>query len=144
MTQLKSVALALGVGLLQSCTSATAPDWTRGLGLLLEGTPPMTSLIAPSAVHPGVSFAVTASSFGSGSCTEADGYQLDAGAARAEIRLYDKSAPPQSICTEDLRSFPRELLLRFEQPGTVEVVVIGRDYAGGPREVRQTITVLPE
>lgn len=144
MKPLTSVASILAFGLLQSCSVGTGPDGVRGLGLVLEGAPPMTSLIAPSTVQKGVAFQVTASTFGSSSCTQPDGYRLDAGATRAEIRLYDIIAPPQSICTSDLRSFPRQILLQFDQPGSAQIVVIGRNGGdGGVREILQTITVVP-
>lgn len=104
----------------------------------------MTSLVAPVTVLQGTPFQVTASTFGSSSCTSPDGYQLDAGTTRVEIRLYDRSAPPQSICTADLGRFPRDILLQFDQVGTVQVVVIGRDWDGKVLEVIQPVTVLPQ
>lgn len=47
-----------------------------------------------------------------------------------------------SFCTDDLHSFPRELLL-FNHPGIAHVVVIGRDGEGNARQILQTLTVLP-
>lgn len=143
MNRLTSVVSAIGVVWLCACTTGTGPDRVRELGLVIEGTPPMTSLIAPGTVQRGVPFAVTASTFGSSSCTEPDGYHLDAGATRAEIRLYDLRDPGQTVCTDDLHSFPRQLLLQFNHPGIANVVVIGRDGAGKSRQIIQTITVLP-
>lgn len=118
--------------------------WSRGLGMVIDGNLFPTSLIAPDVVTKGVPFEVTVSSFGSGSCTRADGYELSATPASAEVRLYDQSAPSGSMCTADLRSFPRILMLQFDQAGTAELRVIGRgdgEDGQGIKTIRKTITV---
>ncbi len=115
--------------------------WTRGLGHVVEGDPPFSSLIAPNAVTRGAPFQITASTFGSSSCTQADGYELDALPSDAEVRLYDRSAPSGTICTEDFGSFPRVITLQFDEPGTAEIRVIGRGDGNAIRIVRKTIVV---
>ena len=120
------------------------PGWSRRLGLVMEDPHHFHSLIAPDVVTRGTPFQITASTFGSSSCTRADGYELDALPAAAEIRLYDKSASSGTACTADFGSFPRTITLQFEQAGTAEIRVIGRgEGADGmaPKTIRKTIVV---
>jgi len=143
MKRLTSAVIVVGLIALHSCTIGTEPGAQRGLGLVIEGEPPMTSLIAPSTVQAGAPFQVTASTFGSSTCTKPHGYQLDVLAGRVAVRLYDLTAPPQTICTDDLRGFARILILRFDMPGTSQVAVIGRGWDSKTREILQAVTVVP-
>jgi hypothetical protein len=120
----------------------TSPELTiLAPGRLLDGPPPHESLVTPEIVTQGIPFLVTASSFGSSSCTEEAGYESLTSPARAEIRLFDRVAPEGSSCTKDLRSFPRTLIVRFDRAGAAEVVVIGRDGDGRPLEIRRAVVV---
>jgi hypothetical protein len=118
-----------------------SPELVEAPGLLMDGPAPFESLVAPELVVQGVPFLVTASSFGSSSCTEAAGASSVIYPARAEIRLYDRIALEDSGCTRDLRAFTRTLIVQFNQAGAAEVVVIGRDGDGGPLEIRRSVTV---
>jgi hypothetical protein len=138
-------ALAAASFLITGC-EVLGPDagWSRRLGLVHEGTPPMTSLIAPDVVTRGTPFQLTASSFGSSSCTRADGYDITSAQTSFEVRLYDLEAPSTSACTADFRSFPRTLTVQFDQPGTAVIRVTGRgngDEGDAPRTITKTITV---
>jgi hypothetical protein len=123
------------------CDIVEPGAWPRGLGHVVEGDPPFTSLIAPNAVTRGAPFQITASTFGSSSCNQADGYELDALPSEAEVRLFDRTAPPGTICTEDFGSFPRVITLQFDELGTAEIRVIGRGDGNEIRIVRKTIVV---
>lgn len=123
------------------CAGIVAPEWSRGPGLVLEGNVVPASLVAPDAVTRGTPFLVTVSTFGSGTCTRADGYELIAVLAAAEVKLYDLGAPPGTACTKDLKRFPRSLTLQFDQAGTAELRVIGRGDAGETKAIRKTIVV---
>ena len=127
----------------QSCASVTEPTDLDGLGFVMTGTPPMTSLIAPETAQRGVSFAITASTFGSSSCTHPNGYSLAVTASRIEVRLYDNYDPSNNPCTADLRRFPREVLLRIDEVGTVRLVVTGRGSDRKISMITQDIAVLP-
>jgi hypothetical protein len=120
------------------------PGWSRRLGLVVEDPHHFHSLIAPDVVSRGTPFQITASTFGSSSCNRADGYELDALASAAEIRLYDQSAPSGTACTLDFASFPRTITLQFDQAGTAEIRVIGRgegEDGMAPKTIRKTIVV---
>lgn len=104
----------------------------------------MTSLVAPDAVTRGAPFQITVSSFGSSSCTRADGYDVTSSPTAFEVRLYDQEAPSGTACTADLRSFPRTLTVQFDQAGTAEIRVIGRGEGQdgmAPRTIRETVVV---
>ena len=136
-------ALAAASFLITGC-GILEPGWSRRLDLVTEGTPPMTSLIAPDVVTRGIPFQITASSFGSSSCTRADGYDVTSSQVSFEVRLYDESAPPAAACTADFRSFPRTLTVQFDQPGTAVIRVSGRgngDEGDAPKTITKTITV---
>jgi len=124
-------------------TSLTTPPELTILapGQLMDGPPPHESLLTPEIVTLGTPFLVTATSFGSGSCTEEAGYQSVTSPVRAEIRLFDRVAPEGSSCSRDLRSFPRTLIVRFDRVGVSEVVVIGRDGNGSALEIRRAVVV---
>jgi hypothetical protein len=120
------------------------PGWSRKPGLVVDGTPPLTSLIAPDTVTRGVPFQITASSFGSSSCTRADGYQVTALSDEFEVRLFDQEAPPTVACTADFHAFPRVLTVQFDQAGMAELRVVGRgegEEGQGPRIISKTIVV---
>lgn len=141
-----SIFLAAGLAgslALQSCGGVTTPNanWSRGLGLVQDGTPPFTSLIAPDVVHRGEAFQITASTFGSSSCTRPDGYELSVTALGAEIKLYDWGAPVGAVCTADLGTFPRTITLQFEQPGSATITVIGRGYDRQLEQVQRVVVV---
>ena len=139
---MKRLVFVVGTAFLASCSS-TEPGYVQKLGLVMEGDPPMTSLVAPATVQRGVSFVVRATTFGSGSCTHPNGYELNFEPTRAEIRLYDNYDPPNTPCTDDLASFPREVTLRFDQAGVAEVVVIGRGFDHQVKSITQSIAVVP-
>jgi len=133
-------ALSIAVLALAGC-DIVEPEWTVELGHVIEGDPPMTSLIAPDAVTRGTPFQITASTFGSSSCTHADGFTLGKTPTLAEVRLFDRLAPPGTACTEDFGSFPRIITLQFDEVGTAEIRVIGRGDGKAIRVVKKTITV---
>lgn len=139
---MKRIVAVMAAASVASCSS-TEPGYVQRLGLVIEGEPPMTSLVAPTTAQRGVSFVVRATTFGSGSCTHPNGYELNVEPTRAEIRLYDNYDPPNTPCTEDLASFPREVTLRFDQAGTAEVVVIGRGFDDKVKSISQSIAVVP-
>ena len=139
---MRRLAMLFGCAVLVSCSSPTSPDDLERLGLIMKGDPSMTSLVAPGTVQRGASFVVTVGTFGSGSCTHPDGYDLTAGSNWAEIRVYDSYSPPGTPCTLDLRRFSREVVLRFDRTGIARVTLIGRGEDGKVTSITQAIAVV--
>lgn len=127
-----------------ACADSTSPEelqFTEQPGLLLDGPAGFESLMTHSIVSQETPFLVTATSFGSSTCTQDAGYSSISVGARLEIRLRDMVASG-GRCSRDLRAFPRHLIAEFAEPGTAEVVVIGRGEDGAHREIRRVVTVL--
>jgi len=129
---------ALGV----ACTGVTEPEWVRVPGLVLSGPPPLSSLIAPDTVVAGEPFQITVTTFGSSTCTQPDGYDLLLTSSRADIVPFDRTAVGAIVCTDDLHSFPRTLLLTFTTVGQAEIQVEGRGFDDRPARVGAFVTVL--
>ena len=127
--------------ILLGCSASTEPEWSRVPGLVVEGTAPFTSVVAPAEVARGQTFEITVSTFGSSSCTRSDGYELSLTAAGAEIRVFDRVAPQNTPCTDDFRQFPRTVALSFPAAGTIELTVVGRGFDEQPLTVRAIVLV---
>lgn len=98
------------------------------------GTPPPITL--PATVKRGVSFDATVTTYGSSSCTRADGAEVQVRGLIAEVTPYDLTNR-RGICTADLRAFPRTVSLRFDEAGEATVRVNGR--SGARHEARITV-----
>jgi hypothetical protein len=133
-----SSAIATVVGLF-ACTGCTEPSWNRSLGLIQEGFSPLTSLTAPDTVRARLPFEITVQTFGSGSCTRADGYEVDIAPLWVEVRQYDLTAPSGTACTLDYHGLPRTVPIRFDSVGTGQIVLVGRG-----RQILKAVVVLPE
>lgn len=129
------------LALLSSCSASTEPGWSRVLGLILDEPEELSSLDVPAEATRDSPVEIIASTFGSSSCTSPDGYDLSVQPAAVEIHLYDRVAPPDSPCTEDLRRFPRTLVVRFSEIGAAEVALTGRGLGGQPLTIRRSIVV---
>ena len=113
-----------GVALLAGCSSVIDPGWEREVGMTGDGgTPPPISL--PASVKRGVAFDATVTTYGSSSCTRADGAEASVRGLVAEVTPYDL-VNRGGICTADLRGFPRTVTLRFDEAGEATVRVNGR------------------
>jgi hypothetical protein len=114
--------------LLAACGGATGPDpgTRRVVGVVDVGGGSPRSRVAPDTVAAGAPFTVTVATFGSSSCTRADGAELQVRGLVAEIVPYDREAAGPVACTDDLRPFPRDVAVRFAGPGQGTVRVLGR------------------
>lgn len=129
-----------GLALLAGCGSVIDPGWQREVGMTGDaGTPPPITL--PASAKRGVAFDATVTTFGSGSCTRADGAEVSVRGLVAEITPYDL-VNHGGICTADLRAFPRTVSLRFDEAGEATVRVNGRS-GSQPVRYETRITVQP-
>ena len=123
-------------------TPAGSDGWRRTVGWVDPTLSSIQAVIAPPEVVAGRAFAVTVNTLGSSSCTRADGASVKVEGRVAEITPYDQVAPPNTPCTRDLRSFPRQVSITFATAGEAVIRVNRRrpnDGEASPYE--QTIIV---
>jgi hypothetical protein len=142
MTRLPALAPLL---LLAACSGVIAPDPAsrRVVGVIDVGGGTPRALAAPDTVAAGAPFTVTVTTFGSSSCTRADGAELEVRGLVAEIVPYDRELTGDVACTDDLRPFPRDVTVSFAAPGQATVRVLGRGLGGGASVLEARVVVRP-
>ncbi len=135
------IAAVFALAMIGPCSEPTEPGWTRVLGLIVDDSQGMSSLVLPAQADRGTPVTIVVSSWGSSSCTRADGYDLTVRPERVEIHIFDRIAPPHTACTEDFGNFPRSITLNFPQPGNIEVKLVGRGFDGQPKVIAKTILI---
>ena len=133
--------LALAVLALPACANPFGSGWERGVGSISTTGSPSGSLVVPDTVQAGVAFTARVTTFGSSSCTRADGAEVRVARSVAEITPYDLEATGNATCTADLAPFPRDVQVRFDAVGTATVRVRGRPEQGAERVVERTVVV---
>jgi hypothetical protein len=131
-------------GVAAACSNApTAARGDRQPGVIgIYRDQPTTGVLQlPATIHAGESFQAVVTTFGSSSCTQADGAEVSQSFSSAEITPYDLEAPAGTACTDDLHAFPRTVELRFATSGRGLIRVRGRSLYGGEAVVEQQVTV---
>lgn len=141
----RSAAVSLGLVFIAACSSPFGPSWKRVIGTIEVGGQHSPSPIhLPSEIRSGVSFSATVVTYGSSTCTRADGADVQVTGLTAEITPYDLRRTGKAVCTDDLAPHPREVRLRFNTPGEALIRVRGRSIAvDEPAVYDTTVTVLP-
>jgi hypothetical protein len=128
---LSSATLTVGCS---TSTGSTGDEFARVAGVILPNASfASRALIVPDSVRAGVPFAVTVSSFGSTTCTRADGATLTVVGVVATITVWDREQVGGG-CSDDLRQFPRDVSVQLGSAGRAMIRVQGRAYpatAGG-------------
>jgi hypothetical protein len=129
---------------LAACSNPFDTDWERRIGDIMVSADPRapSSLQVPDTVQAGASFTARVITYGSSSCTRADGADVRVQGSVAEITPYDLHATGNAVCTADLAPFSREVQLRFGAPGTATVRVLGRPVQGAPPQVVERTVVV--
>lgn len=137
--------LVLTILLLGGCTGSVNPDgWQRVVGVIEFGGGSAVPIQLPAEVRRGDPFTATVVTFGSGTCTRADGADVQVNGLTATITPYDLKPTGDAICTDDLASHPRTVTLRFQLTGEASIRVIGRTlHPDGPAVYETTIPVAP-
>jgi hypothetical protein len=98
---------------------------------------------APNTVRAGERFTVTVVTYGSSTCIRPAGAEVQVSDRTAEITPYDEQATGEGVvCTDDLRPYPRDVTLRFDEAGQALIRVIGRSFSG-PAEFETSVVVQP-
>ena len=129
MRSARWLAAVLSLALLPSCSrSPTEGDVLQDvvIGRIDLGGTLDRVLIAPSSTRAGELFMVTVSTFGGG-CTSAAGAEVVVREMVATITPYDQELRGVP-CTEELRTFSRQVSVRFERAGEATIVVRGRSF----------------
>ena len=109
--------------LLVACSE---PDWTRVIGTLNPGADRTISVTAPDQVTLGEQFVVTVQTVGSSNCTRADGNDLTVSGRLARFVPYDEVPSDGRACFRDAAPFPHTDALRFQEPGTAILRIVGQ------------------
>jgi hypothetical protein len=92
----------------------------------------------PDTVERGRAFAVTVTAFAGGCRQESAGTETTVDGLRAEVRPYHYLRR-SAVCTDDLLFIPHAVQIRFDQPGTATVRVVGTqnrlDFGDPPEPV---------
>ena len=107
---------------------------------------------APDEVVAGEPFTATITTVGANGCWEADGATIELDPSLAEVTPWDlnRLSPenPELVCTAALEALPREVTLRFTEPGDAVIRVLGRRVVGpdpgvwSDKVVEQTVRVI--
>jgi hypothetical protein len=135
--------LVLAAAVLAGCASMLeSREWERVVGVIDPGGMPVPSYQAPDTVQAGAQFQVHVTTYGSSTCTRADGAEVRRlSGTVAEITPYDRQ-PLSGICTSDLVPFPRTVDVRFDEAGEALIRIVGRSFQG-TAEFEKTVVVVP-
>jgi hypothetical protein len=126
-----------------ACANLAGSDGARRAGIIESPYLRASVLTAPEAVTAGVPFDVTVTTFGFSGCWTPDGTDVSNLTSQAVIRPYDR-VRTEGACTQTTVTLPRSVQLRFDQPGTVTIVVQGvRDDGDNaePTQIERTVVV---
>jgi hypothetical protein len=127
-----------------ACSNTAEPVADRQPGIIDvyrdRSTPGVLQL--PATIRAGETFLATVTTFGSSSCTQADGADVSQGFTAVEITPFDLQASEGTACTDDLHAFPRTVSLRFPSPGPALIRVRGRSlFSADVVEFEQQVNV---
>jgi len=167
ITRLRGPILAVLPVLLLGCSDSTGPEAERVMGIVewvqdgVAATAPtgvptdgnVDVIQAPAEVVVGEPFTATITTVGGSSCWEPDGATIELDPALAEMTPWDlnRLSPenPEIVCTGALEALPREVTLRFTEPGDAVIRVLGRRVVGpdpgvwSDEVVEQAVRVVP-
>ena len=117
----------------------------RVIGLILiDKFPDLIVIDAPPEVHANQPFTVTIATYGSSSCTTVDGADVQVTDVVVEITPYDRQPIGDNVvCTADLASHPREVVVTLSTLGHTTIRVVGQNFDGESIVEENIVTVIP-
>ena len=134
-----------GLAALAACIDGTDPAAPNGKQLSIVeagsagGLP--SGLMVADTVRAGL-VTIRFHSFGSSSCYRPDSEDVASDATSVTITAYDKYVPPNTVCTADFGSHPRDVMVSVPA-GTVDIRVKGKGLGGMAATLKKTIVALP-
>jgi len=131
--------------LMPGCASVLNPIvWERVIGVTEYGGAQQPPIQLPEVIRRGVSFSATVFTFGSGSCTRADGAEVLATGQGVDITPYDLRATGNVNCTDDLAVHSRVVTLRLDTAGEAVIRITGRTLlTNAPSSYEIIVNVVP-
>ena len=131
-----------------NCFAFTNSETGLVVGIIQTGVRGPT-IEAPDTVRRGAAFGAVVNTFGSSSCSSADGVKLTLGPAEARVTPYDRVPTGNDVvCTADISPLPHPVTLHFTKRGAAAIVAVGMviDQTSGERirgEVTKAVFVIP-
>ena len=116
-----------------ACASASLrepPPDLLGNGVIDVGAGTDGRLEVPDTVSAGVPFIARVSTLGSSTCTFAAPTEVRIRGRYVDLAVLDRSAPPETVCTDDISPIPREVELSLTTRGRMLIRVHGRNLRG--------------
>jgi hypothetical protein len=153
MTNRRLAAVALALTLI-ACSSILGSSgrvevgviaWESGAESALDGlsvAPPHPGVQAPDTVAAGAPFTVVLTTIAPDGCWREAGVRIDRTAAVVELTPYDRwVGGPGKVCPDVVVHLSREVVLRFDTPGTGTLRIFGRRVRGGGFEDPEPIVI---
>ena len=117
----------------------------RVIGLVpIDKFPDLIVIEVPPEVHANQPFTVTVTTYGSSSCTTVDGADVQVTDVVVEITPYDRQPIGDNVvCTADLASHPREVVVTLSTLGHTTIRVVGQNFDGESIVEENIVTVIP-
>jgi hypothetical protein len=131
----------LAILLVPMCSNPAETEWERRLGYL-DAHLGVPVLRAPDSVSAGESFTVTVTTLGN-SCTRAHGAEVGADPDFPLLRIvrpFDLHRI-KGVCQDIGRTLPREVSLRFDEPGEAVIRVVGDSHPDLPGQFEARVIV---
>jgi len=136
------------VSVATSCFASVNSETGLIVGVIHSGVP-VATIEAPDTVRWGAAFGAVVNTFGSSSCSSAEGVKLTLRPAEARVTPYDRVQTGTDVpCTADISANAHPVTLHFTHLGAASIVAVGMvvDEASGQRrhgEVTKAVVVLP-
>jgi hypothetical protein len=139
-TRFMRILAALAVlGAVAGCSDPTDPVPVGKQLSIVDAGSPSSAIDVADTVAAGL-VPVRYHSYGSSSCNRPDGDDVTEVADVITITAYDKYVPPNTPCTEDFGTFPRESIVSLST-GTKEIRVRGLRVGGVEAVLKKTVVV---
>ncbi|HEY0735724.1 MAG TPA: hypothetical protein VGD69_12510 [Herpetosiphonaceae bacterium] len=133
--------LVLSACVLSACVPRQAVITKQVVGQIPSDRVPDQVIRAPATAPVNQRITLTVNTYGSSTCRTAGGANVEVVGLTAIITPFDRLPVGDVMCTDDLRSHPRTVNVRFAEPGEALIRVIGQSFDGRQTVTEQRITI---